>query len=144
VREVKGDIWRYKDQGYIVIPTNGYVRNDGRCVMGRGVAHQAARRYPPIPMELGTLIRKHGNHVYAIGINMFSFPVKHVWWEKAEEGLITNSMIELRDLADTMPGARFYLPRVGCGNGQLKWGDVKPILEIGLADNRFTIVNLGG
>lgn len=125
-----------------MIPTNGFVKANGECVMGRGLAYQASKRYPALAMELGGLIKKHGNHVHAIGTNMFSFPVKRVWWEKAVEGLITESMIELRDLADIMPNARFYLPRVGCGNGQLKWEDVKPILEIGFTDDRFTIVDL--
>ncbi len=40
-----GDIWEIPGDAR-VITTNGVVRKDGACVMGRGVALQAKMRYP--------------------------------------------------------------------------------------------------
>lgn len=142
MKEVKGNIWTYTGQGKIVIPTNGFVKANGRCVMGRGLAFQAMNRYKEVAEELGGLIKVKGNHVHQLKADLISFPVKHVWWEKADLDLITQSMIELVDYSTEHPELKFFLPRVGCGNGQLQWKDVKPILEIGMIDDRFTVVNL--
>lgn len=68
--------------------------------------------------------------------------MKHNWWEKADTSLIEQSTLQLKDFFDTIIGGYptpIYLVRPGCGNGQLDWKDVKPILEKYL-DDRFTIV----
>ncbi len=47
--ETIGDIWKYADQGdVIVITTNGSLTRDGRAIFGRGVARQAALRFPDL------------------------------------------------------------------------------------------------
>jgi hypothetical protein len=33
-----------------------------------------------------------------------------------------------------------YLPQLGCSNGQLKWKDVKPLMEKYLLDERFIVM----
>ena len=40
MKEVFGDLWEF--DGTIAITTNGYLKRDGTCVMGRGCARQAA------------------------------------------------------------------------------------------------------
>jgi len=140
MREVTGDIWDYHNQGHwIVITTNGTVRKDGACVMGRGVALQAKGRFPQMPYRLGDCIKKFGNHLtlqpYCC---IFTFPVKHNWWEKADLSLIERSCKELFDACSPFKPP-FYLVRPGCGNGQLGWENVKPILEKYL-DDRFIVV----
>lgn len=140
MKEVIGNIWDYHDQGnWIVITTNGFVRKDGACVMGRGVAKEAAIKFPDYPYHLGEFIKKFGNH---INLNpkyhIFSFPVKHNWWAKADIKLIEQSCQELLDVSSAFKSP-FYMVRPGCGNGQLDWKDVKPILEKYL-DDRFVIV----
>jgi hypothetical protein len=52
VKEVFGDLWGFG--GIIVITTNGFVKRDRTCVMGRGCAKQAAIRFPGLPNKLGT------------------------------------------------------------------------------------------
>lgn len=128
--EIRDDIWKYRDKGYIVIPTNGYVKGNGQCVMGRGLASQCTNRYPTVPFQLGTKIISNGNHVHIFikPLKMFSFPVKHNWWEKADLELIQQSCIELSTIA-TQVGADVFIPHVGCGNGQLSWDVVRPILD---------------
>jgi len=39
MKYIKDDIWKYHDRHTpIVITTNGYVKRNGECVMGRGIA----------------------------------------------------------------------------------------------------------
>jgi len=143
IKEIKGDLWEYhRKKFWIVIPTNGFVKNNGEAVMGRGLALQAKRKFPKLPSELGKLIRTRGNVVFPFfKYRIFIFPVKKVWWEKASFKLIEQSCLFLRDvwkpniMEIQLP---VYLPRVGCGNGKLDWKDVKPILERVL-DDRFVV-----
>lgn len=130
----------------ICITTNGYVRKDGRAVMGRGVAKTAADMFPTIPLYLGKAITNKGNHLQKIykidNVDILSFPVKHNWWEKADLALIERSTYQLKYLTDRLHYREIYLPRPGCSNGKRDWEtEVKPILEKYL-DDRFTVVYL--
>ena len=144
MREIQGNIWDYHGKGYwTVITTNGVVRKDGACVMGRGVAKQAAVRFPFFPYAVGKRIKEAGNYVHMFpSFKLISFPVKHNWWEKADIALIEKSCKNLADRADIyVTLSEVYMVRPGCGNGQLDWKDVKPILEKYLND-RFVVVQV--
>jgi len=61
--ETVGDIWEHADRGeIIVITTNGSLTRDGRAIFGRGVARQAALRFPELADELGKLLAELGSH----------------------------------------------------------------------------------
>jgi hypothetical protein len=47
VKELFGNLWEF--DGIIVITTNGFVKRDGTCVMGRGCAKQATIKLPGLP-----------------------------------------------------------------------------------------------
>jgi hypothetical protein len=148
VREVVGDIWEAHALGHwVVVTTNGVVRKDGACVMGRGVAKEAAQRFPWLPVHLGDRIRDAGNHVHCFSAaRLFTFPVKHRWNEPADPTLIARSAGELRDFVADLGGLKrapemVCLVRPGCGNGRLRWEDVKPLLSPILDDDRFIVVN---
>ncbi len=129
--EIHDNIWKYKDKGYIVIPTNGFVKSNGCAVMGCGLAQQCAERYPQMPEHLGTMLEQSGNHVFEFKMpaRLITFPVKTNWWEKAKQHLIQKSCQELLMLIGDRH-VSVFLPRVGCGNGQLDWEkQVKPILK---------------
>lgn len=154
MREVTGNLWDYHAQGHwVVITTNGSVRQDGRLVMGRGVAQEAAQRYPDLQAFLGKVILRSGNHVWPLARwRVFSFPVKHRWQETADLLLIEWSAEELVGKVNTMerqhlvpPGAldEIALVRPGCGNGGLRWAVVKPVLTRFL-DDRFVVVEREG
>jgi hypothetical protein len=141
MKEIKGDIWResQKVNGWVVIPTNGFVKKNGECVMGRGLAYQTKISNPDLPRELGDYINEYGNIVFPFPkYNLYTFPVKHNWWEMADLKLIENSahslqcQIGLRTSPDF--GKLVFMPHVGCGNGSLKWEDVRPIIENYLDD----------
>lgn len=142
--EAFGDLWDYPAD-VICITTNGDVRTDGAAVMGRGVALQAAKRYPGIEYELGRrIINGAGNHVLLIPSEslwlILAFPVKRHWYEKASPELIARSVAELRALIGDNSNLTYVLPRPGCGNGQLAWADVRPLL-LGLPDNVHVITD---
>lgn len=148
--EVFGDLWSFTHDQPIIrcITTNGMVKRDGTCVMGRGCAREAAKRFPELPKLLGDSIRQHGNVLRLfphLGADddiqtLITFPVKHHWKEPADPLLIVASAETLARLARKYPKIVFLLPRPGCGNGQLKWEDVKPLLEF-LPDNVLVITN---
>lgn len=145
MKTATGNIW-YTSAEALVIPTNGDVNRHGEAVMGRGLALQAARRYPLLPKVLAMLMREHGNHVFDLYRPrhqplIVSFPVKHHWHHMAQLDLIERSTIELVQMADHHEYRQVALPRVGCGNGALNWNEVKPILEHYL-DDRFVLVSL--
>ena len=143
MKEVNDNLWNTRADA-IVITTNGATRKDGAAIMGRGVALQAKQRYPGIEHVLGRLIRERGNHVNVITGNyprIISFPVKHHWRQRADLKLIAQSAIELAELMDRHSyGHLVALPRPGCGNGRLRWEDVRSIIRP-ILDNRFIVYN---
>ena len=140
MKEVFGDLWEF--DGIIAITTNGFVKRDRTCVIGRGCAKQAAAKIPELPCKLGSRISAEGNHVfYFPEYGLIIFPVKHNWWEAADLDLIDRSarellkMIEVKTIKEAI-----YLPRPGCGNGRLRWEEVKKILAPILKSDQFHIV----
>lgn len=136
--EKYGNLWDFhKMDKWIVITTNGTIKGNGQAVMGRGIALQCAQMYPEFPKMLGDWLRQGGNHVRAfVGYHIITFPVKHDWWEKADIKLIEQSCMELLDIS----ASPIYMPRPGCGNGQLAWAKVKPILEKHLYFDSYIVV----
>lgn len=142
--EIQGNLWDYYiTHGWLMVTTNGDVNSKGRAVMGRGVAYQAASRFPDLSKDLAYFLRDVGNipvilHKYL----MMTLPVKHHWHELADIQLIRNSCNYLVGrLADTNI-EKIYMPRPGCGNGGLIWEKVKPEIET-ILDNRFVVVEIG-
>jgi len=145
MREIRGDIFDLLKTGSFdgfCITTNGYVKSNGECVMGRGIALTCKQKFPDIARVLGTLIRIRGNHVHQLGMYkssvIFSFPVKHNWWEVADIELIRRSCVELTQMLDKLHLESVLLPRPGCGNGKLNWVDVKPVIAE-LLDDRVIV-----
>src|SRR6266550_9558402 len=131
MREDQGNMWDFPSEAY-VITTNGFVKNNGECVMGRGCAREAALRWPKLPLALGTCIKFGGNHVHGFHFDealIMTYPVKHHWREAADLALIERSAHELVRMADQQGVREAIMPRPGCGNGRLDWEDVWPIIE---------------
>ena len=140
--EVTGNLWEYPAD-VRVITTNGTVKRDGTCVMGRGCAAEAKTRWPALPKMLGESIMEHGNVVASFYMAddtlLLSFPVKHQWMENADPALIMRSAMQLADTVNDRSWKRIVMPRPGCGNGNLRWEDVEPILEP-ILDSRFHVI----
>lgn len=169
--EIAGDAWELLPKfDALCILTNGHVRPSGQAVMGKGIAWEAAQRFPELPEVLGDLIRRNGNVVQVLRDSnpcLISFPTKPAekkypcgvvgglswkfkpgdtvpgWACKSETPTIRWSARVLVPLADDLGLKMVLLPRPGCGNGGLKWEEeVRPILAQHL-DDRFYIVTHG-
>jgi hypothetical protein len=167
MKNIKGNLFDQQADA-ICITTNGFVKANGECVMGRGCAQEAVKRWPGIDKTLGTLIHLSGNIVQIIGINIkykiVAFPVKpttarfngnnavrHMaskftigelipgWAAKAMPSIIENSAQELLTLANECNWQRIVLPRPGCGAGELKWSEIEPMLQ-NILDDRFEAI----
>ena len=141
--ETVGDIWEYSTTAIIVITTNGSLTRDGRAVFGRGVAKQAALRYPGLAEKLGILLSEEGSHVFDLGCGIVTFPVEETAWSQPDLRIIARSAVELRLLADRSGWKLIVVPRPGCGGGGLAWKDVRPLLEP-CFDNRFLVISTLG
>jgi len=144
LHELDGDIWdlyiRKQNRGVIVIPTNGSVTREGLAVMGRGLALDTTNLYPYFRKMFGKKLLDNGNVVqYFSNERIITFPVKSVWYKDAELAIIERSCQQLNLMTTAYTFDHIYMPRVGCGNGNLHWNEVKPILEKYL-DRRYTIV----
>lgn len=139
MREISGDIWEYRETAIVAITTNGQVGKNGRVAMGHGVAAQAARLFPELPVLLARRIAEAGNHVHYLGNRIVSFPVEHSPYQLPDPRLIERSARELVAMADERGWQSLIVPRPGCGGGGLSWGDVRPILEA-CFDGRFTVI----
>ncbi len=151
------NVWDYVGKvNAICVTTNGFVKSNGRCVMGRGIALSARETFNDIDLELGKLILKYGNICqiirYEKGTAVVSFPVKkdkeimsektqlvsHMlgrfkegdvvpgWSLKAELSIIEKSAKELLNLINTYNWKSVIMTKPGCFNGGLDWSDVKP------------------
>jgi hypothetical protein len=81
---IYGNLWDQECDALVIL-TNGFIKRDGSCVMGRGCAKEAADIDPGLPMRLGAMIQEHGNRCLRLGrIDgsgspfLVSFPVKPV------------------------------------------------------------------
>lgn len=139
--EIIGNAWSYygQDKTIICITTNGFLKQNGEAVMGRGIAFQAAHYFPEMPELLGEHIRKHGNVPTIFEkYKLITFPVKRFWFEKASLEIIKQSAeLFLKMLKEDWT---YILTRPDCNNGKLDWKDVKPIIEF-LPDNVKVITN---
>lgn len=156
MQEVNGDIWSYAKEkdAVICITTNGIVNLANRLIMGKGIALQAAYGRPDLPIVLGRHVMKNGNvpklveyndvgpviYDYNKGAKLLSFPTKNHWRDDSDLTLIEQSAIIGQRIADARPELTFYLPRPGCGNGNLRWEDVRVVIEPILSDS-FIIVD---
>ena len=166
MKQITGDLFNMQGFDIKVITTNGFVKNNGEAVMGRGCAKPASKMWSELPAYLGKQIREHGNHVHHIAsiktskahfeldkansYELYSFPVKPTWerqngklipgWAcKAQLELIARSAHELVKIVGnlSLKEPAVLLPRPGCGNGERTWKEVEPILNE-ILDNRFT------
>lgn len=117
---------------YLVIPTNIGWTKDGRNVMGRGLAKQAAQRCPQLPFDYGEFCQKHRENTPVVLMRprgqsartFLMFPVKPLnraapwlsWQSKADILLIDRSLEQLKQLIEEMQKskrARSKLPAAG-------------------------------
>jgi hypothetical protein len=151
--EVTGDLWTYPADVRI-ITTNGTVKKNGECVMGRGCAKEAVvgvrgkcGGWPGLPSILGAWITADGNIPCVVGACvtpatglLVSMPVKHEWMQQADPKLIVVSATTLMKWADLLGWKTIVMPKPGCGNGRLSWHKEVRHLLIPILDDRFHVI----
>lgn len=65
---------------------------------------------------------------------IINFPTKQHWRGKARLEWIESGLQDLRCVIQEKNIRSIALPPLGCGNGGLDWGDVRPLIERALAD----------
>ena len=147
--EATGNLWTHQPADVRIITTNGAWAGEGarlHAVMGRGVALQAAERWPELPRRFAGLLQQYGNRPMRLmpledGGWLVSLPVKRHWRERANMQLIRYSCRTLVEMADKFGWQHVVLPEPGTGNGGLTWyGQVAPIVTR-ILDDRFTVVH---
>lgn len=146
IREFKGDIIENINSfDAVCITTNGVVKQDGRLVMGAGVAKAFRNKFHNIDLSIGRKVLKNGNKCYRItshnGTDIVTFPTKNHWKDNSCIIRIKLSCIELVELTNKYGWADVALPKPGCSNGGLSWDYVKEEIK-DLLDDRFIIVDL--
>jgi len=169
MKEIQGNLFDHIGKAdAICITTNGFVKSNGECVMGKGCAQEATKRWPGIALLLGDSIKADGNAVIPlISENetvILSFPVKSIretfdgtnavrhmtskfkvgdsmpgWACKAKIDIIESSASCLARIATAHKWTNIILPRPGCGAGELNWAEVKEVLNKHL-DDRFSSI----
>ena len=156
MRTVIGNIWDYHDdKSALVIPINIGWKRDKTNAMGRGLARQAALKYPELPSRVGTLCRLSGSamHPSIIHLNhrsrqFIAFPSKplnienpHLSWRgDADYDLIRRGLDYMIKYSSSFAlTQRVLFPLVGCGNGGLLISEVLPLLDQ-LEDEHFLLV----
>lgn len=142
-----GDL--FEKPGYndgICVTTNGVIKNNGKAVMGAGIALEFDKRFD-LAGILGKKIFENGNHAYFLkqalsntGLyKIFSFPTKEHWKNDADIDLIKRSCHELIELCYKYDVYKCYFPAPGCGCGNL---DLKHVIEeiSTILDDRFILV----
>lgn len=151
----------------LCITTNGFVKANGECVMGKGIALEIKKLFPEVPRLLGNLLKANGNRTQVVlepsmktnKVALVSVPSKPVsgicngsntvwpypvgafvagFHMQSDINLIVTSLHQLVELTNQRGWTTVALPRIGCGNGGLDWDEVKPIIQP-LLDDRFII-----
>jgi len=145
--EVKKDNPRYEA---IVCTTNKIVKNNGRLVMGAGIAKDFRDRFTDIDLEWGDRTRSkcydHGVMVTTIQtslggtrvLHLVAMPTKINWKDNSDIDLIKCSCLTIENLANIMGWKHILMTRPGCGHGGLDWSVVKH--HIDFLDNRFKVI----
>lgn len=104
-------------------------------VMGKGVALSFKRRYPEMFEEYRAQCERHKLMIgklmlwYAPDHWVLNFPTKEHWRNPSRLEYIEKGLMSFcRKYADYNITSIAF-PRLGCGNGELDWNDVRPLME---------------
>lgn len=116
------DLWSYIGKASaICITTNGCIKSDKTAVMGKGIAYQAAIKYPGIAEKLGNSLLRYGNRVCILDTitppdskwfeqtQLVAFPTKPGYEQCNDASLLCKHM-QATKLPARVPGWAFKSP----------------------------------
>lgn len=128
LRYIEGDIFSSPAQ-VLVNPVNTV------GVMGKGLALEFKQRYPDIFKWYKQMCDKH---LFTIGKLMLCraadywvllFPTKENWRNPSKIEYIEAGLKKFADTYADKGISSIAFPKLGCGNGELSWDDVRPVME---------------
>lgn len=108
--------------------------------MGKGIAYQFKMRFPENNKEYIKACRNGSLTIGKVcsyvedGITIINFPTKDKWRESSKVEYIINGMDALIDEIPKLNVKKIAIPPLGCGNGGLRWYEVKKIIEDKIVD----------
>lgn len=113
-------------------------------VMGKGIALQFRRAFPAMARDY-EVAAKRGEvqlgrmHVWANDSMsgprwIINFPTKGHWKARSKLADISTGLADLVTVVRSLGIHSLAVPPLGCGNGGLRWNDVRPLIEASFAD----------
>lgn len=104
-------------------------------VMGKGIALEFKKKYPDVfkiyqkaceekRLDIGKLLLWRSKTK-----SILMFPTKKHWRNPSKLEYIEAGLVQFAKSWDAMHIDSVAFPKLGCGNGGLKWEDVKPLME---------------
>jgi hypothetical protein len=152
MQTTRGDIFKLARRfDWIVVPTNQGWTKDGRGILGKGLALQAAARWPNLITDWGDYCMKALSSAGPLPVRcrgglVILAPTKSLdekapwlsWRTAARISTIEETCLRLQQLVETgLDGERILVPDLGCGEGGLLVEVVRPVLHRLLAHERF-------
>lgn len=108
-------------------------------VMGKGIALMFKEKYPENFRAYAAACKAGevsvGHMFVTPGVELdgprwiINFPTKQNWWQPAKLEWVKNGLADLKIVITDRQIRSIALPPLGCGNGGLKWGVVRPMIE---------------
>lgn len=122
--------------GDILESTAACLVNTVNCegYMGKGIAYQFKKRFPENNRDYVRACRAKKLYIgkihtfYEDGKFIVNFPTKRSWREKSKIEYLYVGLPELVKFLRSNHIDSCAIPPLGCGNGGLKWAEVKPII----------------
>ena len=113
-------------------------------VMGKGIALQFKNAYPDNFQAYRAACQRHelrAGHMFVFDVGQLlrprwivNFPTKRHWKSPSRLSDIEAGLDDLRCVIEERNIRSIAVPPLGCGNGGLRWTDVRPLIEMKLGD----------
>ncbi len=128
IEYIEGDI--FESPAQVIVNTVNTVG-----VMGKGLALSFKRRYPEMFERYKAACEKHLLTIgklmlfYEADHWLLLFPTKENWRNPSKLEYIEKGLMKFVQIYAEKNITSIAFPRLGCGNGELDWNDVKPLME---------------
>lgn len=132
---------RYLDGDIFTSPAQTIVNTVNTVgVMGKGIALEFKKRYPAMFESYKSACEKNKLKIgrlmlfYEADHWILNFPTKEHWRSPSRLEYIEQGLIKFTNIYVEHGITSIAFPKLGCGNGELNWNDVKPLMEKYLKD----------
>jgi O-acetyl-ADP-ribose deacetylase (regulator of RNase III) len=128
IEYIEGDL--FKSPAQVIVNTVNTVG-----VMGKGIALEFKRRYPEMFVAYRTACEKRQLRTgelmlwYAPDHWILLFPTKEHWRNSSKLEYIESGLAKFVNTYADKNIMSVAFPKLGCGNGELPWDDVRPLME---------------